>query len=346
MEFTICDADMLYDATIGEVVIESKSNWDDCLTISNEYETGDDNLMTSPNSSESYEQNLVDVMNMPGFYTNQRIIKFSQANCHTDASFHCYGSKVDDSTAHKLTDTACIEQRIIVVQPGNDPEQEASLVISQIADELNQKAAAAISAGIIPDAETVIEITTMMKSSDHETVTSALQGGNGHISISGRENIPPYSMPSDLEGSAFTLRNREYETPSPLVSAVERRPVSVLEDILPEQNCEDFYFRPMLSEGDTGLLTISDCPKTTADTVSNHVESAKYNRMFQSLTRSSRLSISTDVATQYTCEKVLLPSVCEKSIEPRLADDEGILQKHCKTTILLLLIFISPAKVL
>jgi hypothetical protein len=282
MEFAYNEADVLSGATVGEVVIESKSCWDDCILQYEDYESSleDEHHLSSPNSinfSESWCHDSNNVQESSHFYDGKRIVDCGTASFQSVVHVQRRPPITAALSMPVESKPACIERRIIVVQAGNDPEQETSLAVAQITEELNQKAAAAVSAGIMPEAETVIEITTVMESSGQQSEQLQsnqiiIQNGT-QVSGVGRENIPPNftSVRPGAKHSSVMLRSDEYQTPSPLVPAFDRRPVAV-EQLTPDQNCADFYFRPLSVDFATNGQTPSVSPETV-DTSANLTKS-------------------------------------------------------------------------
>lgn len=272
MEFAYNEADVLSGATVGEVVIESKSYWDGCSVLYDEDESyiEDEQQFPSPESaqySEDWCQNSDNIQESSDFYDGKRVVDCGAASFQSVVHVQRRLPIATGLTLPIESKPACIERRVIVIQAGNDPEQETSLAVAQITEELNQKAAAAMSAGIMPEAETVIEITTVMESADQQpehlqSNQIVIQNGNQVLGV-GRENIPPCntSVHASAKLSSVALRTDEYQTPSPLVPAFDRRPVAV-EQLTPDQNCEDFYFRPLSVDFSANRRTPTASPET------------------------------------------------------------------------------------
>jgi hypothetical protein len=264
------EADLLYDSTCGEVVIDST-----------EPSAGENGLYGAMQDSgceqtaACYQNVGLDDCDNNEYSTSSQTLKCglaSSAACSMTRFHSVVQVQKHDLTADFQTDQsvdeektgACVQQRVIIVASGNDPQTEMNLAIKKITEELNRKASEAMTNGINPDPETIIEITTVVESSEQQSMP--FQRTHTRNPGLGRENIPPAAgttfvqtsrnLSLKYEPSVLTVHNRDYKTPSPLVPWDRQYPV-VDKSGDTDLSC-DLYFQPSSVDSTTNATDAAE----------------------------------------------------------------------------------------
>ena len=171
------DSDLCYDLLPSEDVPECQ----EVLEIQEVHEpseewmlsSGGDGLLVDPNTQEPVEAaRPPSVVGCQSYVSSTELISSAPSTAMESVEKYLCDSRspspkeTSDERKMLARPQANTVKRVIILQPGEDPDRATAKAISDITDSLNQRAAERLAAGCSPEKETVIEITHIRASAD------------------------------------------------------------------------------------------------------------------------------------------------------------------------------------